>query len=800
MEMRTMIDHWMRLLLVPLTLIGTIGVAQEEWPVRFESDGINYQVFKPQPESLTGNKFSARAAVSMERPHEKAPVFGAVWGDGTLELDRGSRLARIIEYKVDDARFPGVDDGSELASIRSAITNAIPEIAPVISLDWMVAALEQEGQAGDQYMNDPPEIIYRERPAALVFIDGDPQYEKLSATVTAKGDPLYQPESRMGLERVVNSPFMILRDRSGQHYLYGSRMWFTSRNIDGPWEREQNVPQELQALAADVSESAALTTDDDPAPAELEVIVRTRPSELLALDGSPKMKPIQDTELLTVTNTTRSLFLDIRSQEYYFLASGRWFRTKDLSSGKWTYVPADQLPQEFQNIPEGSDRDMVLAHVAGTDAAREAARDAQIPQTAQVDRRSASVSVSYEGSPVFERITGTNVEYAVNANTDVLRINGHYHVCDNGVWYDGETPDGPWAVSTTVPADVSTIPPSSPVYNVRYVHIYDHTPDVVYMGYTPGYFGSYIQNGVVIYGTGYYYRPWPTFWRPRPWTWGFGMYYDPWYGWGFGSGWGYGWVYPAWTTWGYPYSWGGWWGPTAWYPPCCVSTDHVYYGHRPSVSGRSTAGRSTENGTSRAANTGDLYASLDRQGVRPATISRDRAVPSIQREAVAKPGRADHFTDAAGNVYRQTGDATQRYENGSWSRVTPPKETREGISGATSPEQRPPVQQPRDGTITPRNQQPPETRPTGRDQRPEVSPREPVERDPFQIQRDRQRGAERQQIFQRSERPRVDPSPRSSPRVAPSAPAPRSPAPSSPGRTSGGSSQPSRSSGGQRGR
>ncbi|MBK7113783.1 MAG: hypothetical protein IPH60_15240 [Flavobacteriales bacterium] len=43
---------------------------------------------------------------------------------------------------------------------------------------------------------------------------------------------------------------------------------------------------------------------------------------------------------------------------------------------------------------------------------------------------------------------------------------------------------------------------------------YDYTPTTVYVGYTPGYLGSYVQNGVVIYGTGYYYRPWPGCWYP----------------------------------------------------------------------------------------------------------------------------------------------------------------------------------------------------------------------------------------------------------------------------------------------
>ena len=46
---------------------------------------------------------------------------------------------------------------------------------------------------------------------------------------------------------------------------------------------------------------------------------------------------------------------------------------------------------------------------------------------------------------------------------------------------------------------IYTIPPSSPVYYVTYVRIYGSTPDVVYIGYTPGYLGSYYSaDGVVV--------------------------------------------------------------------------------------------------------------------------------------------------------------------------------------------------------------------------------------------------------------------------------------------------------------
>ena len=85
----------------------------------------------------------------------------------------------------------------------------------------------------------------------------------------------------------------------------------------------------------------------------------------------------------------------------------------------------------------------------------------------------------------------TAATIALNTPTSVLRIRDRYYACDNAVWYVADSPTGPWLLADAVPADdLEQIPPSAPVYNVKYVQIYDATPDVVYEGYTSGYYGS----------------------------------------------------------------------------------------------------------------------------------------------------------------------------------------------------------------------------------------------------------------------------------------------------------------------
>ncbi|MEP6726452.1 MAG: hypothetical protein ABJC98_11570, partial [Bacteroidota bacterium] len=327
-----------------------------------------------------------------------------------------------------------------------------------------------------------------------------------------------------------------------------------------------------------------------------EIIVSTEPAELIQSDGEANFTPVENTSLLYVKNSSNDIFMDVNSQQYYVLLSGRWYRSSSLKS-QWQYIGADKLPGDFAKIPAGSPKDNVLASVAGTDEADEAVMNAAIPQTAKVDRKTATANVTYDGDPQFDNISGTRLQYAINASATVLRMDGMYYAIDNGVWFQSRSASGPWEVSTSRPADVDNIPPSYPVYNSKYVYVYDATPDYVYTGYTPGYLNAYVYGPTIVYGTGYYYRPWfHNRYYARPYTWGFSMNYTPWYGWGFGYGFGYDWFdigfgFNSW--WGGGYRYGGWWGPSI-YRPCYAfgngyHRNYGYYGYNRSYAYRNSA-------------------------------------------------------------------------------------------------------------------------------------------------------------------------------------------------------------------
>jgi len=121
----------------------------------------------------------------------------------------------------------------------------------------------------------------------------------------------------------------------------------------------------------------------------------------------------------------------------------------------------------------------------------------------------------------------------VNTTAPVIEMNAHsYYSVENGVWFDAMSPNGPWEVATNVPSVIYSIPVSSPLHYMTYAQVYGSTPDVVYVGYTPGYLGTEVcPDNVVVYGTGWYYPPYiGSYWVGGPCTYGFGA--------GFADSWG----------------------------------------------------------------------------------------------------------------------------------------------------------------------------------------------------------------------------------------------------------------------
>lgn len=511
------------LLLTVQLFTVTILEAQDNWPrVITSSEGVVVTIYQPTPESFVGDKLKMRTAVSVKMNSKDAPKFGAIWAEAKMHTDRASRMVTLESITVTDVKFPGEDDQAKITKFKALLETEIPKWDYPISLDKLLATVEEENKIQDANLkNDPPTIYYRKEPTILVNIDGEPKLQK---------------DEQMNMERVVNTPILIIKaPEDSKLYLY-SGLWYTASDVKGTWSQASKLPSSIESIWKQIKEQELKTQKENgttpPKATPSKIMISTKPAEVLQSVGEAKFTAIDKTKLLYMSNSDNDIFMDITSQKYFVLLSGRWYSSTKLE-GPWSFVAADKLPADFAKIPEGSAKDGILASVAGTSAAREAVMDAQVPQTAAVDIATAKCTVTYDGEPKFEKIEGTSLELAMNTSTTVMRSGQTYYALDKGIWFKSASAKGPWAVADKRPEDVDNIPPSSSAYNSKYAYIYETTPTTVYVGYTPGYTGTYVYGPTVVYGTGYYYAPWyGAYYYPRPYTYGYGMAYAPYYGWG----------------------------------------------------------------------------------------------------------------------------------------------------------------------------------------------------------------------------------------------------------------------------
>ena len=75
-----------------------------------------------------------------------------------------------------------------------------------------------------------------------------------------------------------------------------------------------------------------------------DLIVVTKPSELISTDGKPDYATIEGTSLLYASNSEDDIVMDINTQQHYVLIAGRWNHSKTLDDGDWKFVEPEDLP------------------------------------------------------------------------------------------------------------------------------------------------------------------------------------------------------------------------------------------------------------------------------------------------------------------------------------------------------------------------------------------------------------------------------------------------------------------------
>ena len=765
-RVRRLIAYLLLLMAIPSLLI-----AQDPgWPRELTQNGTRVVYYQPQIDDWRDYRdLDARMAI-LVTPAGGQPAPGVVSLRARTDANKDDRTVVISNIQIVDTRFPSADVATadrlgELVRIFITKENTI-----TISLDRLLASVEEGKVSGPavQVKNDPPKIFVSTGPAVLLLVDGE--------VVRA-------PIEKTKLEFVVNTNWPLFFDKDGKKYsLLNGKQWLTAANLEGPWSVAAQLPKDLSKLPADQNwddVKKAIPPQDTSSKAPM-VFYSNVPAEVIEFKGDPIYTKVPNTNLVYATNTDSPVFVQTDKKEYYFLVSGRWFRSNSLD-GPWSYA-GDDLPPDFAKIPSNSPSSDVLASVPGTHEAEDAVLLAQVPTTAIVNIKEAEakVKVQYDGEPQFKPIETTTLSYATNTQDKVIKYGDIYYLCFQAVWFMSTTPNGPWKVADSIPKEIYTIPSSSPVYNVTYVTQTKTSENTVECDHTAGYLGMFLVGtavGLTIsYGSGYYYPPYYYYgrypypiYRPYPYTYGVGAFYNPYsgtYGYARGAYGPYGGVTGA-----------GWFNPSTGrygravsaYGPYGSATAARSYNPYTGVYGATRQGSNPYGqwGSSIAVR-GDKWVQTGHSSTAGGTTARFRTSEGGRGAGYSGPGGSgfvaqgkndNMYAGRNGDVYRKDSSGSwQKYENGGWNNTTPkptPQPAQNSQRSGQSPATRP--------TPSQGNTSQPATRPAygGAQTRPAAGAQPSLQPTAAssdvlgQLNRDaqaRQRGTQQTQKFQQYER------------------------------------------------
>ena len=651
--------------------------ADPGWPRQRTNEKGRLVYYQPQVDAWTNFKeLSFRMAFSLT-PKGGKEIVGVVEVQAQTDVNMDDRSVLIRDFKINEVKLPGLDP-AKASQVDQAVRSFLPpDHTVVMALDRLVASVEKtQAPATVQVQNDPPEIFVSYTPAILLDIDGEPTRAEIADT-------------NMGF--VVNSNFPLFFEKGGANYLFTGEQWLKSPVLEGPWAPVANLPKDMTKVANDPQwaqmKKPILSPSAKGKPPT--IFYSNKPAEVILFQGQPNYASIPGTQLTVATNTDADLFVYTPTQAYYYLAAGRWFKASDLK-GPWTYTTPD-LPPDFANIPENSPAGRVLVSVPGTDDAKDAVLMAQVPTTATVDPKAAEqAKVTYTGDPEFKPIEGTSMQYATNTADKVIKIGDVYYLCLQGVWFMSPSATGPWTTADSVPKEIYTIPPSSPVYNVTYVTQSTTPEGTVQSSYTAGYLGTFIAGAAVgailASGTGYYYPPYYGYpaggypiYRPYAATYGVGSYYNTYSG-AYGVARGvYGPYGGAAAGAAYnPYTGTYARGATAYGPYGSRSVAQAYNPYtgtyaatKQGSNAYSSWGQSVVSNGNKSAYTqhysnangtvGSIQGSQGGAAVGASTKYGDTAA--------AKTASGNMYATHDGNVYKNTGNGWSSYDNGNWNSV-----------------------------------------------------------------------------------------------------------------------------------
>ncbi|MFV1998550.1 MAG: hypothetical protein ACC641_11135, partial [Acidiferrobacterales bacterium] len=449
---------------------------------------------------------------------------GSVRVQAVTDIDFDQRTVRLSGPSVLETIFTDADSTKAVTALAS---RPFASSGRVVPLDVLLRLLPEDFEIPTRFASaaglnfDPPAIVVSETPLKLLSIDKDPIKAQIEGT---------------GLEFVVNTNWNVFYSAQDERwYVLNEGVWQTNNYLsDGGWTSTDKLPADFKQLAANDEwrEVQQALSAELPVSPPTPFMISLQVTELIQLDGAPRLSAIENTGIYYVRNTQSDLFKF--EARWYFLVSGRWFSNNDLN-GPWQSVK--NLPDDFARIPPGHKKGHVLFSVAGTRQAKLALIEAALPHRTSIAKGSAaSLQVSWVGEPRFVDIETTQLQRGLNTPYQVIRHNNFYYLSYEGAWYFSASAEGPWQVALQIPDEIYRIPATDPAYNVTFVRLDkdpDPADDYVNYSYSSGYTGSFSTTVTVVHGTGWHYpssvfwdsRHMPVYWNHMP-TYGYNMGYN----------------------------------------------------------------------------------------------------------------------------------------------------------------------------------------------------------------------------------------------------------------------------------
>jgi hypothetical protein len=559
-----------------------------EWPQSNTVGDRTFTVYQPQFDGYDGRVATLSAAITMKQGDSLKR--GIMWLRGeTASADIAG------EVEIHDLTITRMTiDNKEDWSSRAALQGSLSGVGFTIARTTMVQDLKLDNARSSSTPGlkfDAPDVHFTEVPTVLVPVDG-------AAVLTPCGS----------WQKVLNTPFMLMQSPDGRWFVrVGDTQWMAAPTMTGQYAASDAPPADvLAALGKPKPLDDGHPVDPSTGNTDLKpqlpskVIVTTKPSALVSTMGRPALKQVAD-GVSEVTNANTVILKTTTPAAWWTLISGRWFTASDLK-GPWTYAAPMQLPPSFRSLPKTGRLASARAAVPGTVEAYESTVAAREIQTVTV-KADTPCQMSWNGQPAFADVDGVEgLQYGTNASQPTFQLAGAFWCCADGMWFKGQSANGPWAITDSVPKEIYQVPPTNPDYSATYVEIYGSTHGddgslaSVTFGFTAGYLGTYLHEGTTVFGTGHSYSAaseGDTTYNPAPQTYGTANQYDPqsgsyapmaqdpgyvvyppavypdylddgWYGWGWCPGWCCGWGYGWGNTWWGWNHWNNWWNN--WHP------------------------------------------------------------------------------------------------------------------------------------------------------------------------------------------------------------------------------------------